>query len=49
MFAIANRFKGRVELALIQLHLRQGAQVKITGGGDPRSRVTGRHLAVTHV
>jgi len=46
---MANRFKGRVELALVQLHLRQGAQLKITGGGDPRSRVTRRHLAVTYV
>jgi hypothetical protein len=40
MFAIANRFQGRVKLALLQLPLRQGAQVKITSGGDPRSRVT---------
>src|SRR2546422_4991474 len=39
MFAMANRFKGRVELALVQLHLRQGAQVKITGGAI-RARVS---------
>jgi hypothetical protein len=39
LFALVNRVKGRVELALLQLHLWQGAQVKITGCGDPRARV----------
>src|SRR5207247_11047238 len=46
MFAMANRFKGRVELALVQLHLRPGAQVNITARGDPRPRAPRRDLPV---
>jgi hypothetical protein len=38
LVAIAHRCKGRVELARLQLHLRQRPQGKITGGGD-RARV----------
>ena len=44
-----DRLKGRVQLALGQLHLRQRAQVKITRGGDPGARLTRRHLAVAHI
>jgi len=49
MFTLADCLKGRVELALGQVHLRQRAHGKITRGGAPGSRVTRRHLAVTHI
>src|SRR2546428_5208917 len=49
VFTIADRLKGRVALAFGQLHLSQRAQVKITRGSDPGSRLPRRHLAVTDI
>src|SRR5262249_31198482 len=49
VFTMADRLKGRVELAFGQLHLRQRAQVKIPRGSDPGSRLPRRHLAVTDI
>src|SRR5690349_18155019 len=49
LFAMPDGLKGRVEFTLGQLDLRQRAQVKITRGSNPRSRITRRHLAVTHI
>src|SRR5437879_13896159 len=48
-FPAPDGFQGGVELALGQLHLRQWAQVKITRGGKPGSRLPRRHLAVTDI
>src|SRR6266851_1345183 len=49
VFTLADHLKDRVELARVQLDLRQRAQVKITRGSDPRPRLPRRHLAVTHL
>src|SRR4029453_2037960 len=49
LFATPDGRKGRVQCTLGQLHLRQRAQVKITWDYQSGSRLTRRHLTVTHI